>query len=246
MIPYFSFEYFSVGPAKVYVWGLLVGLGFSAGYIFALIKAKKRGLDETKIMWLSVLIFVGAMLGSRLLFLLQTPGRFSGNFSLLWQFNGGAMLYGGLLGGIYFGWLYLKKINWDFWEIADTLAPAGALGIAIGRIGCALINDHMGAYTSMPWGILWTDGVARHPVAIYESLFCFALFFALLYFQGKLKPGRLFLIFLLFYSVGRFLLDFFREPTVDPHFYWSMSQWVSVLLILFVIYRFWADKRQKI
>jgi len=127
-----------------------------------------------------------------------------------------------------------------FWKMADLVTPAVALGIGIGRIGCFLINDHLGAATSLPWGILWPDGISRHPVALYESLVGFALF-AIFWFLQKRKesvipaklvpdrdwvagiqefgsrlfgrddkPGRLFLLFLISYSAIRFLLDFLR------------------------------------
>jgi len=131
--------------------------------------------------------------------------------------------------------------------------------MAIGRIGCFLINDHQGAITNLPWGIKWPDGAIRHPVALYLILFDLALagflwwqnrnfipFFnkketgksnpnSQNFFQSFLTSGNQFLIFLFLYSVGRFFLDFTRAALADPH-YWglSVSQWLSILIMAVV------------
>ena len=155
------------------------------------------------------------------------------------------MLYGGLIGALITGGLYLKKAKLNFLKTADILAPAIALGIFIGRIGCFLINDHQGAVTSLPWAIQWADGSLRHPIALYLSLNGLILFFVLLKLRKKLiKPGQLFFIFLAWYAISRFFLDFLRaSDTVlaDPH-YWGLtiSQWFSLLIpiILFACLKF--------
>ena len=230
MLPYFVFNHFQLGPITIYTWGFFVGLGFLAGYLWVLWEARKKGISSDKIAFLTLAIFLGAALGARLFFLLQAPKVFLNDISLFWRFNGGMMIWGGILGGIVFGWLFwvcfplckgglrgilgTQEINpparglatsftkgginpprpsflkeggkkMDFWHLADIFAPAAALGIAIGRLGCFLINDHQGAPTNLPWGILWPDGVARHPVALYEILAMIILFFALLWWRKR-------------------------------------------------------------
>ncbi len=176
MLPYFVFDQFSIGPIKINVWGLMVGLGFSAGYLLLLYLAKQKKLAVEKIAGLALAVFIGGVLGSRLLFLFQEPQKFFNDLSLLWSVNSGAMFMGGLIGAVFFGWLYIRRVKLNFWEIADLAVLPLCLGIGIARIGCLLINDHQGAPTSLPWGILWSDGIARHPVALYESLAGFLLF----------------------------------------------------------------------
>jgi len=188
MIPYFAFEYFYLGPVKINIWGLLVGLAFSVAYLLILYQAKRKGIFPEKIIGLAIIVFAGAIFGSRLFFLLQSPAKFLADVSLLWRIDfGGLMLWGGILGGILFGWIYVKKVKLKFWELADFAAPAIALGIGIGRIGCFLINDHLGAPTNLSWGILWPDGILRHPVALYESLAGFGLFVIFWLLQRRLS-----------------------------------------------------------
>jgi len=188
---------------------------------------------------------------------------------------GGLMFYGGLFGAGLSGWLSWKfvqgkdktghlaylgksprnddrvpsKDKWpvlSFSQLADIITPALALGIFIARIGCSLINDHQGAITSLPWSIQWPDGTLRHPVAEYLALNGLIMFLVFWFLKNHLKePGQLFVLFLSWYSVSRFLLDFSRAadtPLADPHYFGLfVSQWLSLFvlsgLIIFLLTR---------
>jgi len=295
MLPYFVLDQITFGPIKIYTWGLFVGLGFSAGYLLFYYLAKKESLAPKKIAGLGLAIFFGAILGAKILAAATLPGGLFKNISLIFSQHSGVAFIGGLIGAILFGWGYVRIImkgdkippnppflkggagGVNFWHIADLLVLPICLGIGIGRIGCILINDHQGAITNLPWGILWPDGVLRHPVGIYESLVGFGLLAVFWWVQkilanknsdvipaprpsealseggeagiqnpepgSRVKPwmtetkkdGRLFLLFLLSYSLIRFFLEFTRVasgPLADPR--WgilSVSQWFALLLL---------------
>jgi len=216
---YFSFTQIQLGPITLYSWGLMVGLAFVVGYWLALREAKKKGIDQDKIFWLIVLVFISSIVGARL------------GSLFLYKING-LMFYGGLFGALIVGWWYLKKTKLDFWKIADLLAPSLALGIFIGRIGCFLINDHLGTVTNLPWAILWPDGILRHPISLYLSLNALILFLILWFLREKLqKPGQLFILFLTYYSLTCFLIEFTR--TGDPQYYGLLiSQWISLIILV--------------
>jgi len=280
MIPYIVIDRIIIGPIKLYTWGLFVGLGFSAGYLLFYYLAKREGLAPAKIVPLSGTIFAGAILGAKI---------------LAWALAGdGAMFMAGLVGGIVSGVLCLlltppnhslrkgggksaftplvKGGLGGFWQIADLLVLPICLGVGIGRIGCILINDHQGAATNLPWGILWPDGTLRHPVGIYEMLVGFGLLAVFWFLSKKLvmnknssvipaetgiqapepgsrlkagtterrKEGQLFLLFLIFYSLIRFFLEFTRVasgPLADPRWgFLSVSQWLAALLLTLSIF----------
>jgi len=198
MIPYFVIDQITLGPIKLYTWGLFVGLGFGAGYLWFYYLARQKELAPAKIAGLALAIFAGAILGAKI---------------LAWALaGGGAMFMGGLLGAIVCGWKYVKILNsphpnpllckerenlpllkgekergLSFWRVADLLVLPTLLGVGIGRIGCILINDHQGAITNLPWGILWPDGIARHPVGIYEMLLGFGLLAVFWWMRKKIK-----------------------------------------------------------
>lgn len=208
MIPYFSFP-------KVFffnTWGLCVGLAFVAGLFYV-----KHRKDSVEVFKLALVGFLGAVAGAFLLHYLLYGSL-------------GFVFYGGLFGGLFAGWAYVK----DFRSWADLAAPAIALGIFIGRIGCFLINDHLG--TAASWGILWPDGIVRHPVALYLSLNGLVLFFLL----KRVKKNQ-FIFFLSYYALSRFLLDFLR---VEPRL-WGLtfSQLTSLIILAILVYRYLKRKQ---
>jgi len=245
MIPFVQFEKIQIGPLAIYIWGLFLALGILVTLIYSLKEGKKRNIDQNLIadsfVWLIIGLIIGARLGHVLLY--------AGHYSLkpidifkIWQ--GGMTFHGGLIGLLLAGIIFakVKKLNWKtFFKVADVIALAGVLGIAVGRIGCLLINDHQGSETSLPWGIVWPDGTIRHPVAGYLILANLLIFFVLLCLKSSFmqKEGKTFFSFLLLYSLSRFLLDFTRsvgEPLSDlRHFYLSTAQWLSLAVILAII-----------
>jgi phosphatidylglycerol:prolipoprotein diacylglycerol transferase len=201
----------------------------------------KKNLSPEKIAGLALIIFLGGVLGAKTLPLIFLLGGLFNNINLLFSQQGGAMFMGGLAGALLFGGLYIKLVKLSFWETADLLVLPTVLGIGISRIGCALINDHQGLATNLPWGILWPDGVLRHPVGIYESLAGFILFGIFWWIRNKnnntptRKDGYMSLLFLVVYSEIRFFLEFTRESEgllADPR--WgilSVSQWLALGII---------------
>lgn len=240
-MPYFSFEQIELGPIVLNVWGLFLGLAVLVGCLFFLKETKKKGINQKHIFWLVILIVAAGIFGSRLAYFFQFPGRFFSNPSLeIFRLTaGGLMFYGGLFGALIVAWLYLRKNHLNFWQIADMITPVLALGIFIVRVGCSLINDHQGTITALPWAIEWPDGSLRHPVAEYLALNGLALFVILWLIQKKIKKsGQLFIVFLAWYGLSRFFIDFLRaKDTVlaDPRFWdLTVSQWIS-LFILFIL-----------
>ena len=221
MIPYFCFDKIIIGPVIIYTWGIFVALAFLIGYLFVLKKTKKLGIEPDFIHKLAIWILLGGMIGGKLL------GQ------------GGLSFFGGVFGVLIAAILYFKLTKTDFklfWRIADLTAFIAPISIAIGRIGCSLINDHQGAETFLPWGIIWPDGIIRHPVAEYLIISALIIFLILKLLKPKLKkPGQLFFSFLFLYSFSRFFLDFTRStgtPLSDPHYFGlSVTQWFSLIVI---------------
>ncbi len=223
-MPYFSFSKIVIGSITLQVWGIFVAIGALIAYLFVLRQVPKKGIDTKIIHNLFIWVFLGGVAGSMLL------GQ------------GGLSLLGGVFGVLIAGFLYLKlsKNLHLFFPIADTVVLIVPISIAIGRIGCSLINDHQGAETSLPWGIVWPDGITRHPVAEYLIISALVLFLILKYLKPQLsKPGQLFFSFLFLYSLSRFFLDFTRStgtPLSDPHYFgFSAAQWLSLTIVFGII-----------
>lgn len=223
----------------MYTWGIFLALAILTVFVLVSKEGKKRGFSTDFFLNLLFWLLPGILLGSRLGYVLQFPGGYLINPIEILDFrNGGLTFNGGFFGGVIAAVLYFKSKKLkpsEFWKAADLVALFLPLGIAVGRIGCFLINDHQGAATSLPWGIVWPDGIVRHPAALYLFINALVIFFILNFLKSKLKkPDQVFFAFLFLYSISRFFLDFTRSTNTslsDPAISGlSLTQWVSLVI----------------
>jgi prolipoprotein diacylglyceryltransferase len=185
------------------------------------------GLETT--MWLIVCCVFGALVGSKFLALLELSPeqlRELGNPAAL---VGGKTIVGGLLGGwagVEIGKRWLNVTA----RTGDAYVLPLVLGTAIGRVGCFLtgLPDHTyGVATSLPWGIDFGDGIARHPTQLYEIA---AVLFigAVVWVRARAphRAGDLFRLFMLGYLIFRLLIEFIK-PVYRPSGL-SAIQWACV------------------
>lgn len=247
MIPYFVWDHFQFLGLTFYSWGILVALGILAGFLLVLHETKKQGRDQGKIIDLSFWLILGGFLSARLFYVVENYNLFQNDFWGIFRVWEGGMTYlGGLIGGmgVLLFFLFFKKIKRAEWfGLLDILVVGLALGLGIGRIGCFLVNDHLGAVTTLPWGIAYWDGSLRHPVALYLAFEGWLLFFLLNFLRSKIEQnGAIALIFLGLHSLDRFVLDFSRErnsalPFVDQHYDGlTMAQIVSLICLGAVVF----------
>ncbi|MFH1508759.1 MAG: prolipoprotein diacylglyceryl transferase [bacterium] len=248
-IPYFSFIQFELGPFRVYTWGLMVGLGFLVGIITIVVLANKDKIDIDHVLNLAIYIFIGSFIGARLFYILLFTEEFSADWMEVFRiWNGGMVFYGGLIGALLASYIYIKVKKLKFWEMADVFTPGLAIGIAIGRLGCFFIHDHIGKETSMPWGLSYFEDTVRHEPSMYGVLSALAMFVVFLIIRKKMKfHGQLFVIFTLWYSFARLIFDGFRStdlPFSDPRFIGlTISQHISIILIIIFAYLWWERDR---
>jgi len=216
-----------------HIWGLTLAIGFLIGIWLAGKRAAVLGYKKEQVWNLGIWILIGAMIGARILWILQFPSELLSDplkIFKIWQ--GGMIFYGGFIGGVLSGWFYLRRKHLPIIKFTDIIISSLALNIAIGRIGCLIIHDHAGKITGLA---LYPE----HLVALYLSLNVLILFILLRGLQNKLQnvPGALSLIALFYYSITRFLLDFTRLPGSNPEIWkFTFSQWLSVFLFIISIF----------
>ncbi|MGE5309090.1 MAG: prolipoprotein diacylglyceryl transferase, partial [Deltaproteobacteria bacterium] len=223
-----------LGPVNLYSYGLMLALAFGIGTYIAAFRAQKRGIHRNVIYDLVLWILVSSLAGARLFFVALNLGYFRDHPSeILMVWEGGLVLYGGIIFGFAAAVWYLRRVKVPVWKAADIIAPSLALGVAIGRIGCFL-NGCCYGKVSYKWGVCYPSAGSppayeeqvRHgllsgadrcslpvlPTQLYESLVCLALF-GLLLWIGRKKPffdGFLFWLFILLYSAQRFFMEGIR------------------------------------
>jgi phosphatidylglycerol---prolipoprotein diacylglyceryl transferase len=156
---------------------------------------------------------VGAVVGSKLLWLAVDPAETARRWPELAFVLGGKTIVGALLGGL-FAVEAMKLALRIRRPTGDLFAAPLCLGIAIGRVGCFLtgLDDQThGVATSLPWGVDFGDGVPRHPTQLYEALFCAALGVALVRWTTRPhREGVVFRAFLASYLAWRLAIDFVK------------------------------------
>ena len=230
-------ELLSIGPFTIYGYGLLIGLGIIAAYMTAEQRARKQGLEKEEILPLVLWCVIGGFASAKLLFwitewksVLENP-RF-----LLQTLADGFVVYGGILGGILSGYLYCRTHGLIFLKYFDHVMPSIALAQGFGRIGCFLAGCCYGKETQSIFSITFhnsdfaPNGVALIPTQLYSSALDFLHFFLLLYINRKKKAdGQVAACYLIFYSIGRFFLEYLRGDLERGAVgIFSTSQFISI------------------
>lgn len=204
----------------IHSFGALLAVSFAVGIILAEKRARRRGIGETVMSNLYMLVLIASVIGCRLAYVAFHLEEFRSVWDIFAVWKGGATLYGGLILSVLVGYPYLRRQGIPILVMGDILMPSVALGIGITRIGCFLSGCCFGKPTNLPWGIVfpascpagsYAQGAHLHPTQIYASLDGFILFGVLLLAERKARfDGFVFSFFLVGYGVARFVEDFFR------------------------------------
>lgn len=250
-LEFFMFPSFYFFGKEIGTYTILATIGLLVAGWFACRTAKRRGLDDNDMLVTLLISAIGVLVGSHLLYgltnlpviilLLRNPGyvqSFSHFIELLFYIFGGGVFYGGMLGGLAAGSIYLRHKRLPLRQFADIAAPTIPLFHCFGRIGCFLGGCCYGV--ECDWGITYThslipeaNGVCRLPVQLIESGFnlCLFVLLAILLRRGRLN-GRLLPLYLCCYPAGRFVLEWFRGDEVRGFLFgMSTSQWISIVLL---------------
>jgi phosphatidylglycerol:prolipoprotein diacylglycerol transferase len=235
----------------IHTFGALLALAYAASYWWLIRDGRRHGTNVDALGDLAFWAIAGAIVGAKALLLLrEPPGSLAEVFSRATLTSAGDF-YGGFLGALAACAIFFQRDRrLDFWRAADLCAPAIALGQAIGRVGCFMAGDDYGRPTNVAWAVTFTDpeaaaiggvplNVPLHPVQLYESIACFALFLLLLALRRRRRqPGDMILTYTIGYAMARFVLEFFRGDADRGFIFdgWlSTSQFIALVLIAVVI-----------
>ena len=188
-------------------------------------------------------LIIGIIIGGRLGYVLFYNSNYYINNIVdifkIWQ--GGMSFHGGLLGIIVASIFFAKRNNQDAFVYTDLVSLVAPIGIFFGRLANFINSELYGKVTEVPWAVTFVqvDDLSRHPSQLYEAIFeGIILFILLLHFRNKnflAKPGLISGLFLIFYSIFRFCIEFFRVPDEQIGyliFNLSMGQIISLVFIM--------------
>ncbi|MFA6198536.1 MAG: prolipoprotein diacylglyceryl transferase family protein [Patescibacteria group bacterium] len=239
MLPYFQLTDIHIGTWVIRTWGIFVSLAFVIGLWQALREAKRRQLATEPVIDVTIWIMIAAMAGGRVFYIMnEWPWYRNDIVSWFKIWDGGLAMYGGLIGGVIAAGLYFWYRHLPKAAYFDVLAYVMPLAIAVGRVGCFLIHDHLGRATTFILGVKIPDGTVRHDLALYEILFGMVLFIFFHWWRRKNIPaGLMTVVFIIVYGFFRFGFDFLRAtdlPMADPTIWPGIhpSQYAAGLSVL--------------
>ncbi|MBI4231129.1 MAG: prolipoprotein diacylglyceryl transferase [Planctomycetes bacterium] len=269
MFPILAGDYGSLFSIKSY--GVMVALGFLAALGVGRARARAVGIPPEIVSDVGTWVVVAGLLGARLLYVVAFWDQFRDRpVSILWIWEGGLVLYGGILAGTAAGIVVVMRRHLPLWRFADAVAPGTLLGIALGRIGCFLngccwgpvcdegawyavrFPTHSLAYREMAArGIL--SGAESGTPPLFPAQLAYAaadlvLFGTLLCLsRWKRYEGQVFCWFVGGYAILRFGLERFRADVVRHA--WgptsgTLAQWISLaVLVAITLLSVWLRRR---
>ena len=223
-------------------------LAYIAGIIIGWLLCKKIFIQKSDINekfddYITYLV-IGMIIGGRLGYIIFYNFSYYINnfFDIFKVWEGGMSFHGGLIGIIVASILFSKKHNQDSFLYMDLVSLVAPIGIFFGRLANFINSELYGTPTDIPWAVTFiqVDNLSRHPSQLYEAILeGIILFIILMYFKNKdylKKPGLISGLFLIFYSIFRFFIEFVRVPDEQlGHLIFELSMGQIISLIFFVI-----------
>ena len=224
-----------------YIFGIVIGWFLSKKVFITDLKINEKFDDF--ITYVILGIIVGGRLGYVIFYNFDYYIYNFFDIFKIWQ--GGMSFHGGLIGIIFVSVWFAKKNDHNSFQYLDIVALVAPLGIFFGRLANFINSELYGIETKVPWAVKFIkiDNLYRHPSQLYEAFFeGLILFFILVYFRykGFIKiPGLISGLFLFFYSIFRFIIEFFRTPDEQLGYLFlnlTMGQLISLIFLFIGIY----------
>lgn len=238
---------FTIFGIEVRWYGILIALGMVLATVIAYKRAPRHGLRPDRILDFVLVCIPAGIIGARLYYVVFNWDMYGGDFFKMINIRlGGLAIHGGLIFGL--GAAALLCFLWKIrpLNVMDLAAPCVALAQAIGRWGNYFNSEAHGGPTDLPWAVT-VGGQTYHPTFLYESIWCFLLFFFLIYMDNRRRfEGQTFLLYGILYSLERFFVEALRTDSlmIGP-FKQAQLLSLSVIVVFIILYAFLYRRRKK-
>ncbi|MFT7616057.1 MAG: phosphatidylglycerol:prolipoprotein diacylglycerol transferase [Candidatus Woesearchaeota archaeon] len=231
--------FISIGPLKIYYYGMVYAFGFFLSYWYLAKHAKKYGITKAESENLIMYLIISMVIFARIFhFAFSAPSTFIQNpFELFAVWHGGMSFYGGFLGLIIGLGLFLRKHKHAHGtKITDALAIIGSGILILGRLANFINQELVGRITDVAWCVTFETAIGcRHPYQLYAAASHVVLFLVLLFLYKRQKTtesGTLVYYFAIGYSILRFIVDFYRD---DTPILLGLTIWQIISLVTLII-----------
>ena len=219
-----------------YIFGILLGWILAKKLFIQSIEIKNKFDDY--VTYIIIGIILGGRLGYIFIYNLDFYLNNPSDIFKIWQ--GGMSFHGGLIGVVFASIIFGKQNNQNSFLYMDIVALVAPIGIFFGRIANFINSELYGLTTNVPWAVTFiqVDNLPRHPSQLYEALLeGLVLYLILIYYRNRFsnKPGLISGLFLIFYSIFRFIVEFYRVPDEQLGYVFlnlTMGQLISLMFML--------------
>lgn len=246
-----AIDLFTIGKFTVHGYGLMIGLGFLVAVLLGAKLASNKGLSADHFTNIAIWVLLIGFLGGKILFLIVDFKYFIAN-PLIALKSEGFVVYGGIITGIMSIFVYCKVKKLFFADYIDTIATIVPLNQAFGRLGCFCAGCCYGKRTDswfsvvFPEGCLAPAGVKLLPAQLMMAAGDLIIFAVLVWFgMKKRRAGVTAILYLALYSVGRFIIEFFRDDARGSVGVLSTSQFISIIFGIICLVVFFRLSKKK-
>lgn len=229
---------FTIFGIDIMWYAVLITSGMIIATVICCVRAPKHGLTSDQIINFVIICIPAAIIGARLYYVVFNWSFYAGDIKKILNIRGGGLA---IHGGLIFAFIAvcilcavwkLRPLN-----VLDLAVPCIAIAQAIGRWGNYFNSEAHGGPTDLPWAIM-VNGQSVHPTFLYESIWCFLLFFFLIYVDNRRKfEGQTLLLYGILYSAERFFVEALRTDSlmIGP-FKQAQVLSMSVIVVCIIAY----------
>ena len=257
---------FQLGPFTVHMYALCILIGIIVAYLIGAARFKARGGESGTLLDIVLWAVPFGIIGGRIFHVLTHLGDYVGVYSSLQEtlmhmlavWEGGLAIYGAVILGCLGAWIGSKRAGVRFVSVLDALAPGILIAQGIGRWGNYFNQELFGQATDLPWGLLiektnnpaypseFPAGTLFHPAFLYEFIWDVlgALLIIWIAKKMQLQWGKVFALYLVVYSVGRFFIEAIRLDPSDVFFGFRTNQWSAIFGALIGLTLFYLQTKR--
>lgn len=203
---------FHIGSKEIYWYAIIILTGFILGVAFCMMSAKKRGINPDNVFDMGFYGLIVGIVCARIYYVLFDLESFESFWDVFKIWEGGLAIYGGIIGGVLTALVYSKVKKLNIYEMFDIACPGLLIGQAVGRYGNFFNMEVYGRETDLFTGMAINGGAPVHPLFFYESVWnIIGLVLVIIFRDRKKAHGQVFYGYLLWYSVGRIMLEGMRQ-----------------------------------